>query len=86
MWEDPGYSGEHYVAAQPANCPTGCDIDGWDGDNELSSAKNTTDCTVRLYDLDGYGGSYVDLSAMTYYSNLEQLGFDNKAESYKFFC
>lgn len=87
MWEDPDYSGSLYVEAGPGNCPAeGCDIDGWDGDNEISSVKNGTNCTVRLWDLDGFGGSYVDLAPNRSYSNLELLGFDNKAESFTFYC
>ncbi|TCC26696.1 peptidase inhibitor family I36 protein [Kribbella speibonae] len=86
MWEDPNYTGDLYVAAYPSDCPKGCDIDGWDGDNEISSAKNQTTCTVRLYDNDGFTGSYVDLGAGRNYSDLKLVGFDNRAESYKFFC
>lgn len=86
MWEDPNYTGSLYVAAYPSDCPKGCDIDGWDGDNEISSAKNQTKCTVRLYDNDGFTGSYVDLGAGRNYSDLKLVGFDNRAESYKFFC
>jgi peptidase inhibitor family I36 len=86
MWEDPGYTGSIYVDTLPSECPAGCDIDGWDGDNEISSVKNPTGCKVRLYDNDGFTGGTVDLSPHTSYPNLEQQGFDNRAESYKFIC
>ncbi len=86
MWEDPDYTGSQYVDATPANCPDGCDIDGWDGDNEISSVRNETACTVRLYADDNFGGRSVDLAANTSYSNLELIGFDNDAESFQFVC
>ncbi|WP_270689198.1 peptidase inhibitor family I36 protein [Nocardiopsis endophytica] len=86
MWEDPDYTGSLYVQTRPSQCPAeGCDIDGWDGDNEISSVINETGCTVRLWDLDGFGGGYVDLRPGRY-GNLELQGFDNKAESYTFYC
>lgn len=86
MWEDPGYTGEQYVDTTPANCSDGCDIDGWDGDNEISSVRNETNCIVRLYADDNLGGRSVDLAANTAYTNLELQGFDNDAESYEFVC
>ncbi|TWD81911.1 peptidase inhibitor family I36 [Kribbella amoyensis] len=86
MWEDPNYTGSQYVDATPANCPDGCDIDGWDGDNEISSVRNETTCTVRLYADDNFGGRSVDLAAGESYSNLELVGFDNDAESFQFVC
>ena len=86
MWEDPNFTGSQYVDATPANCPDGCDIDGWDGDNEISSVRNETACIVRLYADDNFGGRSVDLAANTNYSNLEQIGFDNDAESFQFVC
>jgi hypothetical protein len=86
MWEDPDYSGDKYVDATPANCTDGCDIDGWDGDNEISSVRNETACTVRLYADDNFGGRSVDLAANSSYSNLELQGFDNDAESFEFVC
>ncbi|GAB2570250.1 peptidase inhibitor family I36 protein [Kribbella endophytica] len=86
MWEDPDYTGSQYVTATPDNCPDGCDIDGWDGDNEISSVRNETACKIRLYADDNFGGRSVDLAANTNYSNLEQVGFDNDAESFQFVC
>ncbi len=86
MWEDPDFTGSQYVDATPANCPDGCDIDGWDGDNEISSVRNETACTIRLYADDNFAGRSVDLAANTNYSNLEQVGFDNDAESFQFVC
>ncbi|MDA0564192.1 peptidase inhibitor family I36 protein [Streptomonospora sp. S1-112] len=86
MWEDPDYTGSLYVQTTPGQCPAeGCDIDGWDGDNEISSVINETNCTVRLWDLDGFAGGYVDLGPGRW-GNLELQGFDNKAESYTFYC
>ncbi|MGW1340106.1 peptidase inhibitor family I36 protein [Kribbella sp. NPDC002412] len=86
MWEDPDFTGSQYVDTTPDTCPDGCDIDGWDGDNEISSVRNETNCIVRLYADDNLGGRSVDLKANTSYHNLELQGFDNDAESYEFVC
>ncbi|WP_345554995.1 peptidase inhibitor family I36 protein [Streptomonospora halophila] len=86
MWEDPDFTGSLYVQTTRGQCPPeGCDIDGWDGDNEISSVINETGCTIRLWDLDGFAGGYVDLGPGRW-GNLERQGFDNKAESYTYYC
>lgn len=86
MWEDPNYSGELYVY-QP-NQNGRYEIDGWDGDNEISSVINNTHKCIVLYANDGWTGrthsiSYLSLQNTRY--NLELNGYDNEAESYGIF-
>ncbi|MFB9903395.1 peptidase inhibitor family I36 protein [Allokutzneria oryzae] len=50
MWEDSGYTGSRYVKQKAANGTY--DIDGFNGDNEISSLKNRTSCTLTLYSAD----------------------------------
>ncbi|MBA8827225.1 hypothetical protein FHX42_004609 [Saccharopolyspora lacisalsi] len=68
----------------PSNCSSR-EIDGWDGDDEISSVKNRTSCTVRPHADVGWGGA-VDIPAGDRVSNLERLGVDNEAESPKSLC
>jgi hypothetical protein len=84
MWEDPGYNGSRYVRQYKSSGYY--QIDGWDGDNEISSVKNYTGKCVRLYDNDDHtGDSYrIDKNVRTI-SNLEEVGFDNDAESYRIY-
>lgn len=83
MWEDPGYNGEKYVD-QPGRSGS-YEIDGWDGDNEISSVINKTGKCVRLYDNDGHTGTSYFIEKGGSRTNLEQNGYDNEAESYKIF-
>jgi hypothetical protein len=82
MWEDPNYRGSMYVR-QPAN--TGSyDIDGWDGDNEISSViNNSPSVCVRMYDNDRWTGTTYALGKSEWASSLGS--FDNEAESYKIY-
>ncbi|SDM34322.1 peptidase inhibitor family I36 protein [Allokutzneria albata] len=50
MWEDAGYSGSRYVNQKGASGTY--DIDGWNGDNEISSLINRTSCKLTLYSAD----------------------------------
>ncbi len=84
MWEDPGYNGSRYVNQYKRSGYY--QIDGWDGDNEISSVKNYTGKCIRLYANDGYNGdSYVVDKRVEHISNLEHVGFDNEAESYRIY-
>lgn len=51
MWEDAGYGGDRYVdsAAPQPGASTWIDVDGWNGDNELSAVVNNTGCYVEGY-------------------------------------
>jgi hypothetical protein len=84
MWEDPGYNGSRYVKQYKTSGYY--QIDGWDGDNEISSVKNYTGKCIRLYDNDDHtGNSYVIHKNVRAISNLEENGFDNDAESYRIY-
>ncbi|WP_086824494.1 peptidase inhibitor family I36 protein [Allokutzneria sp. NRRL B-24872] len=56
MWEDAGYRGTRYVAVPGVKGFH--DIDGWDGDNEISSVINRSQCTARLHSDDDYSWPY----------------------------
>jgi hypothetical protein len=83
MWEDPGYNGSKYVD-QPGHVGS-YQIDGWDGDNEISAVMNKTGRCVRLYDNDNWTGTSYFIEKDGSRSNLEQNGYDNEAESYRIF-
>lgn len=83
MWEDGSYGGSKYVL-QPANVGF-YEIDGWDGDNEISSVKNTSGKCLRLYDNDGGGGSSYYIEPEGFRPNLNQNGFNDRAESYRIY-
>src|SRR5690349_22188573 len=86
MWEDNKFQGEMYVR-QPLNVGS-YDIDGWDGDNEISSIyvnqSGTRKC-VTLYNGDNWTGStWKSDNWGDMLKRLDYAGdFDNKAESYK---
>jgi hypothetical protein len=81
MWEDPNYSGSMYVR-QPSSLGS-YNIDGWDGDNEISSVYNNSRNCVRMYDNDNYTGTSYFVSWLGMLPNLAQNGYDNEAESFK---
>lgn len=81
MWEDPDRGGSKYIHHNPATNYS-VDIDGWDGDNEISSVWNRTSCTITLYDNDNFTGDSLRVPPQTYRENLELSGFDNQAESF----
>ncbi|WKU05616.1 peptidase inhibitor family I36 protein [Micromonospora sp. HUAS LYJ1] len=55
LWEDFNYTGSKYVDyTQGTNPGDKFDIDGWNGDNEISSAKNNTGLILVLWDNDNY--------------------------------
>ncbi len=84
MWEDPGYTGSLYVRQYKTSGYY--EIDGWDGDNEISSVKNYTGKCIRLYANDNHtGNSYVIHKNVREISNMEHVGFDNEAESYRIY-
>jgi hypothetical protein len=86
MWEDPGYTGSLYVE-QP-NQNGRYEIDGWNGDNEISSVVNNTGKCIVLYANDGWTGrthSIQKSGTAKLRSNLQLNGYDNEAESYGIF-
>lgn len=84
MWEDPGYDGSLYVRrfGEAGNH----DIDGLDGDNEISAVYNATNFCVRLYDNDDWTGTSYLINPHTMLPDLKQNGYDNEAESFKIFA
>jgi hypothetical protein len=85
MWEDNNYGGNKWVE-QTARLDRVYDIDWWDGDNEISSIKNTSGLYVCVYPGDyTWGGGYIVVEPHQELPNLAQShGFDNQAESLKF--
>jgi hypothetical protein len=81
MWEDPHRGGSKYIHHDPSTDYT-VDIDGWDGDNEISSVWNRTSCTIILHANDDFTGDTLKVYPQTYKENLELSGFDNQAESF----
>ena len=54
MWEDRDFSGSRYVDV--AAVPGTYNIDGWDGDNEITSLDNASGREVWVYDNDNCTG------------------------------
>lgn len=83
MYEDPNYDGSLYVN-QAYKSGGKYEIDGWDGDNEISSVINNTGSSIKIYSNDGYGGNWHCVGPNATRSNLENNNFDNTAESWAF--
>lgn len=84
MWEDAGYNGSRYVRQYKTSGYY--QIDGWDGDNEISSVKNYTGKCVRLYDNDDHtGDTYTIHKNQRTVPNLKEVGFNDDAESFRIF-
>ncbi|GAB1694786.1 peptidase inhibitor family I36 protein [Krasilnikovia sp. M28-CT-15] len=82
MWEDPAWSGSEYIKVRAV--PGSYGIDGWDGDNEISSIINESrKYCVTLYNNDNWTGSTYRLSYDGSNPRLSNANFDNKAESFK---
>ncbi|MFD3373780.1 MULTISPECIES: peptidase inhibitor family I36 protein [unclassified Streptomyces] len=84
MWEDTYYQGDMYLNIYmdaEANIGTVGEIDGWDGDNEISSLSNGTRFSIALYDGDGGTGERL----RCYNPNLDVpiVIPNDRAESYK---
>ncbi|WP_020526061.1 peptidase inhibitor family I36 protein [Catelliglobosispora koreensis] len=55
MWEDSGYSGDRWVNYADGSLSNNrMDIDGWNGDNEISSVKNETGKWVVVWENDDW--------------------------------
>lgn len=85
LWEDFNYGGSKYVDYTQGTRPNDFfEIDGWSGDNEISSVKNNTDLVLVLWDNDGYSGTRACVNPNSSSSNLSTThGFDNEAESFQ---
>lgn len=84
-WEDPDFKGDRYFAATINSCVNRrCEIDWWNGDNEISSVANNTNCTLRLYSHDQWQGAIYEIPPYKAHTSLP--GYDNMAESFAFIC
>ncbi|SCF46972.1 Peptidase inhibitor family I36 [Micromonospora mirobrigensis] len=84
MWEDFSYNGSKYVDYTPGSISNDkYEINGFNGDNEISSVINNTDKCAVLYDNDGFSGTRITIGKKTSVSNLRTFAnFDNEAESF----
>ncbi|MFI6520571.1 peptidase inhibitor family I36 protein [Spirillospora sp. NPDC050679] len=86
MWEDAYYGGDKYVEQPAINGHH--EIDGWNGDNEISSVVNNTGKCIVLYANDGWSGRTHPIQksgAQRLRADLQLNGYDNEAESYGIF-
>lgn len=58
-WEDSGYSGDKWVNWRVGGVGSVYEIDGWDGDNEISSFSNESNRILRLYNGDNASGASI---------------------------
>ncbi|MFF4252779.1 peptidase inhibitor family I36 protein [Streptomyces sp. NPDC001663] len=84
MYEDSNYTGSKYVNWKPTGTNQKYQIDGWDGDNEISSLINNTSYRIRIYDNDDYSGYSICVAPHTDINNLKNgWVFNDEAESAK---
>lgn len=84
MYEDANYTGSKYVNWKPTGTNQKYQIDGWDGDNEISSLINNTAYKIRVYDNDDYSGYSICVLPHTDINNLKNgWVFNDEAESAK---
>lgn len=86
-WEDAGFKGDRYIDVGQGECSEDrCEIDGWNGDNEISSVNNDSTCKLRLFADDAWQGRFYDINKQSSIGDLQTVGFDNEAESLQFVC
>lgn len=73
-WEDKNYGGDKWVNWKVGSVGTVYDVDGWDGDNELSSISNESSKTLRLYKTDDATGFSWCIGPGQDIKNLSDLG------------
>jgi hypothetical protein len=81
MWEDAGFQSDKYVQVVPGGFPWQYDIDGWNGDNEISSIHNNTGYWIQVYGNDNASGNSICVAPGARLLNLG--GFDNDAEFFQ---
>jgi hypothetical protein len=58
MWEDSQYGGDMWVRYERGTINLDkFEIDGWDGDNEISSIVNNTDIYLIIFEDDNWNGA-----------------------------
>ncbi|MDA1362740.1 peptidase inhibitor family I36 protein [Glycomyces luteolus] len=84
MWEDSSYSGSRYANWAPTGTNQKYQLDGWDGDNEITSFINNTRYKIRVYDNDDYSGESRCIDPGQRVSNLSgSWDFNDRIESAK---
>ncbi|MGF0175115.1 peptidase inhibitor family I36 protein [Streptomyces sp. Marseille-Q5077] len=84
MYEDASYTGSKYVNWKPTGTNQKHQIDGWNGDNEITSLINNTRYNIRVYDNDDYSGQSICVVPNHSINNLKEWWiFNDKAESAK---
>ncbi|GAA4033792.1 hypothetical protein GCM10022247_68560 [Allokutzneria multivorans] len=86
MWEHENYSGDRYIFLDPPSGNTKYEIDGWNGDNEISSLHNLTNCTIVLFDDDNTKGKSWEIRPEKSEPHLGRIGANDKAESFETRC
>jgi len=84
MYEDSNYTGSKYVNWKPTGTNQKYQIDGWNGDNEITSLINNTGYNIRIYDNDDYSGYSICVAPHKSITNLKNgWVFNDEAESAK---
>ncbi|MFC3493107.1 peptidase inhibitor family I36 protein [Glycomyces rhizosphaerae] len=73
-WENSGYSGDKWVNWRVGGVGTVYEIDGWDGDNEISSFSNESSRKLRIYNGDNATGASICIGAGDDVRNLNDEG------------
>ncbi|GAA4035081.1 hypothetical protein GCM10022247_70650 [Allokutzneria multivorans] len=86
MWEHSAYFGSKYVNRLAVSGVF--DIGMWDGDNEISSLSNTSNCTITLHDNDSPQSSTRHWVFLPYddQPDLKVWGANDDAESFTVRC
>lgn len=88
MYEDPNMGGSRYVNDAQTDLNVCHEIDGWDGDNEISSVSNPSGQYIMLQANDCDAADKGRTSVVLPFSTVDNLGdrgYDNEAESYYYF-
>lgn len=83
MWEDAGFQGDEWVHWKPSGIGAKYNIDGWDGDNEISSIYNHSGYALRIYANDDYTGESICIGRGGDRPALKDQSFNDDAESAK---
>jgi hypothetical protein len=83
MWEDTDFKGDRWVNWKPDGANDKYNIDGWDGDNEISSVWNDSNYAVILYGNDDYTDYLLCIPAQSSARAAGWAGWNDDAESAK---
>ncbi len=84
MWEDSNFSGDRWVDVKVGGADWSYNIDGWNGDNEISSIDNASGWDIRVWGNDNPTGASICVPA---HSNRSSLGsFNDDAEYFETGC